>query len=73
MQPITVAPVTRTVSEVIADCLDDGWGLEDVDDIALQVVNALSPQPDPGNPKRWWITLPSADGTDPDEERDHER
>jgi hypothetical protein len=66
MQPITVAPVTTVVSEIIADCLLDGWGIDDVNDIALQVVNAISPQADPKDPCKWTITLPSADGTLPD-------
>ena len=68
-QPITLAPVTRTISTLLYDCLVDGWGIEDVDDIALFVASQLSTRPDPDNPRRWWITLPSADGSDPDEEK----
>jgi hypothetical protein len=58
---LAAAPVTRTISSAIYDCLIEGWDAQDVDDIALVVVNALSPQPDPDDPCKWTITLPSAD------------
>jgi hypothetical protein len=62
MQPITIAPVTRTILEVLVDCFEDGWSEEDADDIAFNIANALSPQPDPDDPCKWTITLASPDG-----------
>jgi hypothetical protein len=68
-QPILLAPVTRAIAEIISDWMDDCAGDLDEDEIgyiACSIANELSAQPDPDDPRRWWITLPSADGTDPD-------
>lgn len=69
-QPILLAPVTRAIAQLISEWADDfdSWPLADdvIDLIACSIANDLSAQPDPDNPRRWWITLPSADGTDPD-------
>ena len=68
-QPILIAPVTRAIAQVINDWLDDLFVDLDEDEvelIACSIANDLSAQPDPDDPCRWWITLPSADGTDPD-------
>ena len=68
-QPILLAPVTRAVAAIIADWLD-AFELELEEDevalIACNIANELSARPDPDDLRRWWITLPSADGTDPD-------
>ena len=64
-QPITIAPVVRAIKGFLEPCLEEEW--DDVGEIAFFIANQLSPQPDPDDPRRWRITLPSADGTDPDE------
>lgn len=66
VQPITIAPVSRRISNLLAACLDDDW--DDPDEIAGFIANQLSARPDPDDPRRWWITLPSADGSDPDDD-----
>jgi hypothetical protein len=59
----SVAPVARAVSDLVKSCLEEEW--DDPDEIGNYVANQLSARPDPDEPRRWWITLPSADGTTP--------
>jgi hypothetical protein len=56
-QPIPIAPVSRTIAALLRSCLDDEW--DDPDEIAGFISHQLSPQPDPDDPRRWCITLPS--------------
>lgn len=58
--PSLSAPLARAIEHLIEPCLEEGW---EAGDIAGFVANQLRPQPDRNNPLRWWITLPSADGT----------
>ena len=45
----------KVIANVLEACRDEGW--DDVDEIAACIGNALSPQPDPADPRRWTITL----------------
>ena len=67
----THEPVSRRIASLLSACLEEEW--DDPDEIGGFVAQQLSPRADPDDPRRWWITLPSADGSDPDEECDHER
>jgi len=64
-QPITIAHVSRAIQSFLEPCLAEGW--DDTGEIAFFIANQLSAQPDPNNLRRWWITLPSVDGSDPDD------
>lgn len=62
------APLTRTITAVLSDWLEDPEMQKDIviEDIAANIARILSPQPDPDDPRKWVITLPTADGTRPD-------
>jgi hypothetical protein len=60
--PITIAPVSRTIALLLRSCLEEE--LDDPDEIGGFIAQQLSPRADPNDPRRWWITLPSADGSD---------
>jgi hypothetical protein len=72
-QPILIAPVTRVIARVLDAWLydlrdGDVWGEltdEEISDVACDIADSLNPRPDPDDPCKWWITLPSADGTLP--------
>ncbi len=61
-----IARVVRASKGSLEPCLNEGW--TDAGEIAFFVANWLSPQADPDHPLKRTITLPSADGSDPDGE-----
>jgi hypothetical protein len=64
----SVVPVARRIADLLASCLEDEW--DDPDEIGGFIAHQLSARPDPDDPLKWWITLPSTDGTDPDRDDD---